>query len=102
MTVIFKYLDEYSNMLKEDNSYLCVAMFLLFYTRGTVLNHKCSLGCCDPNQISSSYIDLGQIKAILPNDIRIDGAYEISFELFECFGVFKMYLDSFLFNLCRK
>eukprot|EP01083_Nonionella_stella_P207964 755022_1 len=83
-------------MAKEDSSYVYVAIFLLYYTRGTILNHKCSLGCCDPR------IDFPQIRTVLPNSIQIDDAYQISFELFECFDVFKMYLEPFLVNLCRK
>eukprot|EP01083_Nonionella_stella_P177614 624753_1 len=100
--IIYNHLNEYFKMVEEDSSYVYIAMFLLLYTRGTVLNHRCSLGCCDPNQVSSQYIDLGQIKAILPNSIQIDGTYQIAFELLECFDVFKMYLEPFLVNLCRK
>eukprot|EP01083_Nonionella_stella_P044270 119260_1 len=98
---VYNYLNEYFIEATNDASYYYVIIFLLYYTRGTILNHKCCLGCCDANTFSQNIV-LKRLNHYIPNNVNIQGKYSIPFALLECFNVFNLYVEELLLNLCKN
>eukprot|EP01083_Nonionella_stella_P077456 211555_1 len=95
-TKIYSYLKTYLMTAKYDPSYYYVAIFLLYYTSGTVFNHSCNLGCHEQDIIVSA------LQQYLPKKVTVNGIHSIPIRLLECFDVFNVYFEELLINICQN